>query len=118
MKNLITKYFKSPKGLYAMCIISLTESIFFIIPPDPFLALICIGKKFKKIFYPFFLCTIFSVIGGCIAYYLGDQIVNISKENNNLNHINTTDNFILIESLNAIQDGVKATQGSFSLTFD
>ena len=82
MKNLITKYFKGPRGLYAMCIISLTESIFFIIPPDPFLALICIGKKFKKIFYPFFLCTIFSVIGGCIAYYLGDQIVNISKENN------------------------------------
>ena len=82
MKNLITKYFKSPKGLYAMCIISLTESIFFIIPPDPFLALICIGKKFKKIFYPFFLCTIFSVIGGCIAYYLGDQIVDISKETN------------------------------------
>ena len=82
MKSRLIKYFKSTKGIYAMCIISFTESIFFIIPPDPFLALICIGKKFKKIFYPFFLCTIFSVVGGCIAYYLGEQIVNISKETN------------------------------------
>ena len=68
--------------MYKRQIISFTESIFFIIPPDPLLALICIGKKFKKIFYPFFLCTIFSVVGGCIAYYLGEQIVNISKETN------------------------------------
>ena len=82
MKSRLIKYFKSTKGIYAMCIISFTESIFFIIPPDPFLALICIGKKFNKIFYPFFLCTIFSVAGGCIAYYLGEQIVNISKETN------------------------------------
>ena len=37
---------------------------------------------------------------------------------NNLNHINTDDKFILIDGLNALHAGVKATQGSFSLPFD
>ena len=35
-----------------------------------------------------------------------------------LNHATTTDTFVLIESLNALHAGVKASQGSFSLPFD
>ncbi len=36
----------------------------------------------------------------------------------NLNYINSKETFILVESLNALHAGVKASQGSFSLPFD
>ena len=39
---------KGPKALVIMGVVSFIESIFFIIPPDPFLGLICITKKIKK----------------------------------------------------------------------
>jgi len=35
-----------------------------------------------------------------------------------LHHATTTEPFVLIESLNALHAGVKASQGSFSLPFD
>ncbi len=40
------------------------------------------------------------------------------NKTNNLNHRNSNEEFVLIESLNALHSGVKASQGSFSLPFD
>tara|TARA_Y100001968_G_scaffold83704_1_gene74797 strand:+ start:3753 stop:5135 length:1383 start_codon:yes stop_codon:yes gene_type:complete len=37
---------------------------------------------------------------------------------NNLSHKNTTEKYVLVDSLNALHAGVKASQGSFSLPFD
>ena len=42
---------KGPKALVIMGVVSFIESIFFIIPPDPFLGLIFIKKKIKKFLY-------------------------------------------------------------------
>ena len=35
-----------------------------------------------------------------------------------LDHLTTNDDFVLIENLNALHAGIKASQGSFSLPFD
>ena len=40
------------------------------------------------------------------------------KQNDSLKHDKYNDKFILIEGLNALHAGVKASQGSFSLPFD
>ena len=80
MIDKILHIMKGPKGVLTMCIVSFTESIFFIIPPDPFLALLCIKKKISELCKFTLLCTFYSVLGGCIAYYLGDQIVSLSQK--------------------------------------
>ena len=41
-----------------------------------------------------------------------------SSNDQSLNHSHTRSEFVLIESLNALHSGVKASQGSFSLPFD
>ena len=80
MIDKILHIMKGPKGVLTMCIVSFTESIFFIIPPDPFLALLCIKKKISELCKFTLLCTFYSVLGGCVAYYLGDQIVSLSQK--------------------------------------
>lgn len=60
-----TKY-----GLPALCAISFVESSFFPIPPDVLLIALCMGatkKSFKFVFY----CSLFSVLGGVLGYYIG-----------------------------------------------
>ena len=42
----------------------------------------------------------------------------ITSVNKDLNHNSTSGKYIMIESLNALHSGVKASQGSFSLPFD
>lgn len=69
---------KGPKALVIMGVVSFIESIFFIIPPDPFLGLICITKKIKKVLYNILICTFLSVLGGCIAYLLGEKLFELA----------------------------------------
>ena len=72
----ILKLCQGPKGSIIMSIVSFTEAVFFIIPPDPFLGLLCIKQSYKRIINLVFACLICSVVGGCIGYYLGEEIVN------------------------------------------
>ena len=57
----------SEKYLY---FVSLIESIFFPIPTDPFLIAYIIANK-TKFFRLILLTTLFSVLGGAIAYFIG-----------------------------------------------
>ena len=43
---------------------------------------------------------------------------NTSTDADHLDHTTTSDTFVLVESLNALHAGVKASQGAFSLPFD
>ena len=74
----ILKLCQGPKGSIIMSIVSFTEAVFFIIPPDPFLGLLCIKQSYKRIINLVFACLICSVVGGCIGYYLGEEIVNFN----------------------------------------
>ena len=78
----ILKLCQGPKGSIIMSIVSFTEAVFFIIPPDPFLGLLCIKQSYKRIINLVFACLICSVVGGCIGYYLGEEIVNFGIKNN------------------------------------
>jgi len=69
---------KGPQALVIMGIISFIESIFFILPPDPFLGLLCIARKIKKVIYYVFICTFLSVLGGCVAYLLGEKLFELA----------------------------------------
>tara|TARA_B100001559_G_C16241254_1_gene502525 strand:+ start:143 stop:721 length:579 start_codon:yes stop_codon:yes gene_type:complete len=69
---------KGPQTLVIMGIISFIESIFFILPPDPFLGLLCIARKIKKVIYYVFICTSLSVLGGCVAYLLGEKLFELA----------------------------------------
>ena len=55
---------------YSISILSLSESFFFPIPPDVLLIPLCLGKRSKS-FYFAFLCSVSSIIGGVIGYYIG-----------------------------------------------
>lgn len=57
-------------AMVSLAIISLTESIFFPIPPDLLVIAISLSNR-KKAFMSAFVATITSVIGGLIAYYIG-----------------------------------------------
>ena len=72
---------RGPRGQIVMSIVSFTEAVIFIIPPDPFLGLLCIKKTYKRIIKLVFLCLIFSVAGGCLGYYLGEEIVTFGIKN-------------------------------------
>ena len=72
---------RGPRGQMIMSIVSFTEAVVFIIPPDPFLGLLCIKKTYKRIIKLVFLCLICSVAGGCLGYYLGEEIVAFGIKN-------------------------------------
>jgi membrane protein YqaA with SNARE-associated domain len=54
----------------ALCAVSFAESSFFPIPPDVMLAPMVLARPERAYFYAF-LCTISSVIGGCLGYFIG-----------------------------------------------
>jgi len=68
--ELIVNTCGSVKSIFYLKVLSFTESIFFPIPTDVFLIPYIIAKK-EKYLKIIFLTTIFSVLGGLIAYYIG-----------------------------------------------
>lgn len=64
---------RQASGKYAETVlyaISFAESSFFPLPPDPILISLCVLNKEKIIRYTI-LCTLFSVIGGILGYFIG-----------------------------------------------
>jgi membrane protein YqaA with SNARE-associated domain len=51
-------------------LISFIESSFFPLPPDPILAIV-VAKNKNKAFYYACMCTLASVLGGFLGYYIG-----------------------------------------------
>ena len=85
------------QGIVTMAIVSFTEAVFFVIPPDPFLGLLCIKKSYREIINLTMICLFFSIFGGCIGYLLGDEIVQYSIENNITPITNNLDKLELIK---------------------
>ena len=85
---------RGSKGALIMSVVSFTEAIIFVIPPDPFLGLLCIKKSYKRIINLTLICLVTSVVGGCFGYYLGEEIYlfgvekDISIISNNVDKIN------------------------------
>jgi membrane protein YqaA with SNARE-associated domain len=63
----------SKNGEKSLGIISFTEAIFFPIPPDILLIPLCLGNQ-KKWLRFFTICSVLSIIGGMVGYFIGQQI--------------------------------------------
>lgn len=57
-------------ALPALSALSFIESSVFPIPPDPLLMALCFGKPKKGLIFAFW-CTVASVLGGVLGYYIG-----------------------------------------------
>jgi len=68
--NWVIHWAHTPYGAPALFILSFTESSFFPIPPDVLLMALAIGLP-KKAFRFASVCTIGSVLGGMLGYYIG-----------------------------------------------
>ena len=67
--NLSTK----PNSNYSISILSFSEAFFFPIPPDVLLIPLCLGNR-KKSWNFALLCSIFSIVGGMVGYYVGKML--------------------------------------------
>lgn len=61
---------ESPKALWALAVVSFTESSFFPIPPDPMLVPMVLANR-RRAFAFATVCTIASVLGGILGYFIG-----------------------------------------------
>ncbi|MBN2543054.1 DedA family protein [bacterium] len=68
--NWVLHWAETPYGAYALFAVAISESSFFPIPPDVLLIALSISKP-KKSYYYALLCTIGSVLGGILGYYIG-----------------------------------------------
>ena len=80
---MIEKYYQKiinlSKKNYALpflLLVAFVESFIFPIPPDIFLILLILAQRYNA-FYIAFLCTIFSVLGGILGYFLGTHFFDI-----------------------------------------
>src|SRR5450432_4159935 len=62
----------TPRAVMTMNAVSFVESSFFPIPPDPLLIALCYANPAKWWRYAAW-CTLYSVLGGMLGYYLGLQ---------------------------------------------
>ena len=63
----------SPRASWALGIVSFVESSIFPIPPDTLLIPMVVANRRKAIFYAV-LCTVTSVLGGLLGYYIGSAL--------------------------------------------
>lgn len=68
--NWIIKYAEHPKAEWIMATIAFAESSFFPLPPDLLLLPMAIAQP-KKVWRYALICTVSSVIGGILGYYIG-----------------------------------------------
>lgn len=67
---------ETPYGGWALFLLALCESSFFPIPPDVLLIALCIGIPNKSMKYAL-ICSVGSVIGGCLGYIIGWQFMEV-----------------------------------------
>lgn len=65
---------ETPYGTWALFLLSFCESSFFPIPPDVLLIALAVGIP-KKSFKYALICSVGSVLGGCLGYLIGWQFM-------------------------------------------
>ena len=65
---------KTPYGIWALFALAFAESSFFPIPPDVLLIALGVGVPKKSIRFAL-VCSIGSVLGGCLGYFIGWQFM-------------------------------------------
>ena len=70
MYNWMIRQAESKNAIWVLTIVSFIESSFFPLPPDPVLAIVVAKNKNKMLKYAW-LCTIASVLGGFLGYFIG-----------------------------------------------
>ncbi|MDR0678444.1 MAG: DedA family protein [Holosporaceae bacterium] len=68
--NWMMKQAESKNSVRVLSLVSFIESSFFPFPPDPVLAIVVAKNKDKALYYAL-ICTITSVLGGFLGYYIG-----------------------------------------------
>lgn len=68
--NWIISYAGRPSATYMLAAVSFAESSFFPIPPDPLYIAMLVADR-ERIWRLAILCTLSSVIGGIVGYYIG-----------------------------------------------
>jgi membrane protein YqaA with SNARE-associated domain len=69
----------SPWGPLALFVLAFAESSFFPIPPDPLLIALCLGARRKSLLFAL-NCTIASVLGGLLGYYIGFGLFEVAAQ--------------------------------------
>lgn len=64
----------TPYGIWALFLLALSESSFFPIPPDVLLIALAVAIPQKSFTYAL-ICSVGSVIGGCLGYLIGWQFM-------------------------------------------
>ena len=72
--NWVLHWAETPYGVPALFLLAVAESSFFPIPPDVLLIALALGLT-RNSFRFALICTIGSVIGGVIGYYIGLQLM-------------------------------------------
>jgi len=68
--NWVLYWAETPYGAWALFFLALCESFFFPIPPDVLLIALAVAIS-RKSFYYALICSLGSVLGGCIGYLIG-----------------------------------------------
>ena len=71
--NWVLNLSNSKNSNYSISLLSLSESFFFPIPPDVLLIPLCLGNRYKALYFAL-LCSISSIIGGIIGYFIGKTL--------------------------------------------
>jgi len=75
----VLRWAETPHGPAAVFLLSLAESSFFPIPPDPLLIALCLGAA-RKSFRFAAICTAGSVVGGMIGYGIGAGAWHVAQD--------------------------------------
>ena len=77
--NKLLKWAEHKYSIYVLSVVSFIEASFFPIPPDPILLTMCLGKPKRSLWYAF-ICSVFSVLGAILGYYIGLYLWNSLHE--------------------------------------
>ena len=72
--NWVLHWANTPYGTWALFILAFAESSFFPIPPDPLLIALAVARPRKALTFAL-VCSIGSVLGGCVGYLIGWQFM-------------------------------------------
>jgi membrane protein YqaA with SNARE-associated domain len=72
--NWVLQWAETPYSAWALFLLAFAESSFFPIPPDVLLIALAVAKPGKSLQYAL-LCSIGSILGGCLGYFIGYEFM-------------------------------------------